>query len=136
MAVNTYRNRPISPHLTIYNAQWSSVGSIFHRISGTLLVLSFFIPLYVLKLLSLFGSYSQVYTLSFTLGSASFFVLSTIFFFVLLSYFYHLCNGCRHLVWDLGGFLQITKVERSGKAIMFLAFLLSTVSTACWFSYN
>lgn len=68
-----FLNRPISPHLTIYKPQLSSLLSIWHRISGVCLVVCFItliliskltIGLYVLKPLSvILNFFKYVYTL-------------------------------------------------------------------------
>jgi|GEM_PF-2812664 len=42
-------NRPISPHLTIYNTQKSSLFSIWHRISGVSMFILASSPILILK---------------------------------------------------------------------------------------
>lgn len=49
--------------------------------------------------------------------------------FVFALYF-HLCNGIRHLIWDLGLGLEITTTYRSGYAVV-IATILLTVITFC-----
>nr|QJH88493.1 Sdh3 [Pterocladiophila hemisphaerica] len=74
-------NRPISPHLTIYNAQIFSIFSIWHRISG--IFLSIFLYLSLIS-----------YKLFITLLSINFF-FKLIIMITLLLLFYHSLNGLR-----------------------------------------
>ena len=46
------------------------------------------------------------------------------------SLYYHLCNGIRHLFWDMGIGLEITTTYRSGYAVVIVTFLL-TIMTFC-----
>ncbi len=43
-----------------------------------------------------------------------------------LCLFYHLCNGIRHLLWDIGWNLEIRGVYRSGWIMLFFAAVLTT----------
>lgn len=133
--LNSYKNRPLSPHLTIYVAQWTSVLSILHRISGVFLVFVFFFSLYLLKFLSLFGSFYVVYRTIFIIVNLPLWLNKSIFFLVLLSLFYHFCNGIRHLIWDLGYALSINGVERTGKLVFYFSLLLCFIQLFRWFSY-
>ena len=45
-----------------------------------------------------------------------------------LALFYHLCNGIRHLVWDLGLGLELDAVYRSGRAVIIATVLLTVLS--------
>nr|YP_010316753.1 succinate:cytochrome c oxidoreductase subunit 3 [Batrachospermum sp.]UNB13406.1 succinate:cytochrome c oxidoreductase subunit 3 [Batrachospermum sp.] len=109
-------NRPISSHITIYLPQISSLFSIWHRISGVLLISFFFFGLYSLKL--------SIWWLSFRLyGFAiSNFIIYLIFFVCITSFFYHLLNGLRHIFWDFNLFLTNNLILVSG--ILITTFLL------------
>ena len=54
---------------------------------------------------------------------------AVIFGFVFALY-YHLCNGIRHLCWDLGWGLELSTAYRSGYAVVAMTLLL-TVATFC-----
>ena len=42
---------------------------------------------------------------------------------------YHLCNGIRHLFWDIGKGFELKDAERSGYAVIAVSLLLTV---ACW----
>ena len=113
-------NRPLSPHLTIYKPQITSLMSITHRITGIfqsigLLVISIFL------ISLLFGS--QIHnTLQIFLNHI---VGKTFFIFYTFSLCYHLFNGIRHLAWDLGLGFNLNNVNYTGYATIILAFMLN-----------
>lgn len=109
----TNTNRPLSPHLQVYKFQLTSVLSIFHRFTGV--ALSAGIPFLLVWIWSLTGGpedFSQVRAFfASAFGRIVVFVLS-------VSLFYHLCNGIRHLFWDIGKGLELPAVYRSGWAVL------------------
>ena len=101
--------RPMSPHMFIYRPQLMAVLSIIHRMTGVGLAAG---TLFI-----------TVWLLAAAWGPAAFdwvqgFYGSWLGILVLLGFsvclFYHLCNGVRHLLWDLGYCLEIEDVYRSG----------------------
>jgi succinate dehydrogenase cytochrome b556 subunit len=119
--------RPLSPHLTIYKPQLTSVLSIFHRITGSLLSLSI-ISSFALFYSSLFytGSGFQ-YSVSFDF----FYMLSTfvltIGYFIVFMMSYHLLNGIRHLSWDLALGLEIKNLYTTGMIVSGLVFVVVVI---------
>ena len=91
------RPRPLSPHLQVYRWQMTSVLSILHRGTGLLLVLgTAIIAFWVIALAlgqNIFSGYQA--WLSSPLGK-------TLLVGWSFSLFYHLANGIRHLLWDVG----------------------------------
>ena len=120
-------NRPLSPHLTVYRPQITSVMSILHRITGifqSLGTLSIFLLIFV----TLIGeNYHNL---------ADFFLKSIIgklfLFFYIFSICYHLCNGIRHLAWDFGYGFEIKNVYLTGYLTLISAILLNIT---VWFLY-
>ena len=112
-------NKPLSPHLTIYKPQITSILSISHRMSGVFQSLGLLII--VLLLFSLFlGKNSHEFFMLFInslIGKA-------FLFFYVLSLCYHLFNGIRHIIWDLGYGFDIKSVNYSGYAVIFLTIIL------------
>ncbi len=45
-----------------------------------------------------------------------------------LALFYHLCNGIRHLFWDIGLGFELDEVYRSGWTVVVAAVLLTLVT--------
>lgn len=106
-------NRPLSPHLQVYKPQITSVLSIVHRFTG--IVLSAGIPFLLLWIWSLTGGPDEFNQVKGFFASA----FGRIVLFVLsVSFFYHLCNGIRHLFWDIGRGLELPAVYRSGWAVL------------------
>ena len=90
--------RPLSPHIQIYRWPLAMVLSIAHRASGIALTLgTVLLAVWIISVTSLgSNSYAQFDWIFYSrLGR-------TILFLWSLALFYHLCNGIRHLFWDLG----------------------------------
>jgi len=115
--------RPLSPHLQIYRPQLTSVMSILHRISGVALTAGTLLLTWWLVaavegpeafevVQAIIGSwFGRVVLLGFT-----------------LALFFHLCNGIRHLIWDLGSGYEIATVYKSGKWVIGWTLGLTLVS--------
>nr|QJS35344.1 succinate dehydrogenase subunit 3 [Pseudocrossidium replicatum] len=118
-------NRPLSPHLTIYKPQLTSTFSIFHRISGAFLSIMVFFSILFLKIgdLNLTSYYLYRYAFSFTFYFH--WLISSVVNFSLVALCYHMSNGIRHLLWDLGFFLELSKVYTSGIIMLFSAAFLA-----------
>lgn len=120
----TNSQTPLSPFLQ-YRPQLTSVLSIMHRITGVILsagavLLSCWLvsiaageEIYAAVNLHLAAWYGQVLLIGFV-----------------FALYYHLCNGVRHLIWDLGLGLELTTTYRSGYAVVIAALLL-TIITFC-----
>ena len=89
--------RPLSPHLGIYKWQGSNSLSILHRMTGVALSAGAMALLaWVISAALGEDTYNSVLELlSGPLGMLLMFGFSA-------SFFYHLGNGVRHLVWDAG----------------------------------
>lgn len=120
--------RPLSPHMTIYKPQLTSVLSIFHRLTGSLLglliVVSFVLFYYSLFYVGLSFQYSICFDL-FSMFST--FVLAIGYFLVFVISF-HVLNGIRHLAWDLALGLEIKNLYTTGMIVSGLVFLIVIVT--------
>ena len=47
------------------------------------------------------------------------------------SIFYHLCNGVRHLFWDIGKGYEISTLYRSGAAVVIVSILMTLLTWLC-----
>lgn len=115
------KNRPISPHLTIYQPQITWYLSSLHRISGVILGMGFFVITMSFGVSTIFGlglnteNLKNYYKekvpswadLTMKAGAAYLFV-------------FHMGNGVRHLVWDTGRELTIKGVNKTGIAVLIL----------------
>ncbi len=109
----TMSNRPLSPHLQIYRPQLTSVLSITHRMTGIFLALG---TLVLLFWLSAAAGGPDAY-------AAAQSVLDMVIVKLVLvgwtwAFFYHLCNGLRHLCWDAGWGFELGTAYASGYAVL------------------
>ena len=102
-------SRPLSPHLQIYRPQLTSILSITHR--GTGIFLSLGVVVLAYWLVAIAGGESSYAIARECLSSVlSKLLLATWSF----SFYFHLCNGIRHLFWDAGIGLELKNVYASG----------------------
>ena len=105
--------RPLSPHLQVYRWQMTSVLSILHRASGV--ALSVGSILLVAWLVAAAGGPDSYAAMQGFLGS---WIGLVLLFGWSLALFYHLCNGIRHLWWDIGRGLDLPSVYAGGWAVL------------------
>nr|YP_010199520.1 succinate dehydrogenase subunit 3 [Gracilaria baiana]UAD89378.1 succinate dehydrogenase subunit 3 [Gracilaria baiana] len=98
-------NRPISPHITIYAVQISSLSSVWHRISGLLLAsFAVFCSIYIQSIIySNYDKYLVNYNFIDDFLSPFYGILVLA---LLFSIFYHALNGLKQIIWDLGFFMN------------------------------
>ncbi|RPB03539.1 cytochrome b560 subunit of succinate dehydrogenase [Choiromyces venosus 120613-1] len=121
--------RPLSPHLSIYEPQLTSIMSISTRISGVILSTSAYaFALSYLAAPSL-GMHIESQTIAEAFGSLPDAANIGIKGMVALPFSYHVWNGVRHLVWDMGKMLDIKSVYTGGYVVLALTGL-STVYLA------
>ena len=121
-------SRPLSPHLQIYRPQITSVLSITHRATGILLCLGAVVFAWWVVALAI--GPEAFATVRSALGSW----LGMLFLFVwTFSFFFHLCNGIRHLFWDAGFGFEPDAVRASGKAVIAASVVLTVLAwAAAW----
>ena len=113
---------PLSPFLQ-YRPQLTSVLSITHRITGVLLsVGAVLLSIWLLAIAAGAETYAAI-----SGHVAAWYGRLVIFGFV-FSLYYHLCNGIRHLFWDLGWGLEISTAYRSGYAVLVVTLLLTIIT--------
>lgn len=100
MAKQSVDTRPISPHLQIWRWHATMASSIFHRATGTAnYVGAVLLTVWLVLLASGPDAYAAFEGLM--SGPLGILVKIALFGFT-LSLVYHLMNGVRHLVWDMG----------------------------------
>lgn len=112
------QERPLSPHLTIYRPQLTSLLSVTHRGTGVLLALG--IPFLIGWMAAIVAGPETYALVQHGLGS---FVGRTLLLGWTFSLFYHLANGVRHLCWDLGWGFELETLYRSGWVVVVVATL-------------
>lgn len=107
--------RPLSPFMfpVWYRFQLTSGLSILHRLTGVALSVGSILLAWWLIAVAAGGK----------LLAATDAVLAspiglTLLFLWSAAFFYHLCSGVRHLLWDAGYGFQLRQAYRSGYAVM------------------
>jgi len=117
-------NRPLSPHLTIYRPQLTSMTSIFTRITGNAVIVA---SLLIVWWFAALAAGPEAF------ATANGFITSwfgdIIMFLSMAAIWYHLLFGLRHLIWDSGRMLAVDKSETFAMAAIIVAVLL-TIFTA------
>ncbi|HIJ44455.1 MAG: succinate dehydrogenase, cytochrome b556 subunit [Rhodospirillales bacterium] len=120
------RSRPRSPHLQIYRPQITSILSIAHRLTGVVLAAAALLLTYWLASAA-YGPESFARAQAFFGHWFGRLILFGVTFFL----FYHLCNGIRHLLWDIGWGFELPRLRSSGVVVV----VASTVLTVLiWFA--
>lgn len=105
--------RPTSPHISVYRWPISMTLSILHRMTGVALAVG--LVVYVAWLMAAAGGsndYRQfVDLMQSPLGRIALVGWS-------LAFFFHLCNGVRHLFWDTGRGFEMSQVNASAWTVI------------------
>jgi len=116
-------NRPLSPHLDIYQYQITWTVSIMHRLTGVamlfglLLIICWFLVAAFNETVFLFIDY-------FLQSWMGIFII----FGSLWAFWFHFLNGIRHLFWDAGYGFNLETVARSGWTVVIGSILLTIIS--------
>ena len=102
----------MSPHLQVWRWHVTMLTSILHRVTGVGLYLGGLIA--AAWAISLAAGPETYETFKAVLGSP---LGKFVMFGMTLSVFYHLANGIRHLVWDLGYALDLKSANSSAYAV-------------------
>lgn len=113
-------DRPLSPHLAIYSWKISNTLSIVHRMTGVALS---------------FGTLALVgWLVSIVAGNDAHSLANDLFDSILgklalfgwtFCFFYHLCNGIRHMCWDVGKGFDRLRAQQSGMLVLAIALILT-----------
>lgn len=112
--------RPLSPHLSIYRWPITMTLSILHRVTGVGLSVGF-----VVLAAWLFGAASGIEAYSGFIA-----IMGTVVGKVLLvgwsfAFFFHLSNGIRHLVWDIGYGFEISQANASAWFVLLTSVVMT-----------
>lgn len=114
---------PLSPHLGVYKWQITMILSITHRATGVFLSLGLlFLSCWLLAIASgpeAFAAVNQHVTAWYG---------RVILIGVVFSIYFHLCNGIRHLIWDVGYGFEIKSFYASGYAVVGATALLTALT--------
>ncbi len=123
------KNRPLSPHIQIYKPQISSFTSILHRATGIFL----YIGVVVMCWAIVHYAYQVEIMINGDVEEAACDCSWKYFFYLVVaawsfSLYYHLCNGIRHLFWDVGKGFNKKVANRNGKLVLLASFLMTVAS--------
>ena len=123
------KERPLSPHLTVYKPQITSVLSILNRIFGSFMAIS--TPVLVCWLMAIAAGPEAYASLQacFSHWFAKLFLLAWAF-----AFFFHMSNGVRHLFWDAGHGYELETLNKSGYAVLASATILTLITV--YFALN
>jgi len=102
------RQRPLSPHLSIYRFRYTLTTSIANRLTG--MVLSAGLPVLVIWLMSAASGAREYERVRQAFGHVA---GRSVLALLLVAFVYHLLAGIRHLIWDTGHGLERKQSQRS-----------------------
>lgn len=106
-------NRPLSPHLTIYRPQLTSMSSILTRITGNALLISSLLVVWWFLAAATSPEYFAVAD-----GVLTSWFGDLVMTLSLWGVWYHLLAGVRHLIWDQGIGLDLDTAYKMGWAVI------------------
>ena len=115
--------RPLSPGLQIYRPQLTSVLSFSHRITGIALSIGA-----VLLVVWLIAAAAGPQAYSTVQGFMRSWLGLVLLFGWTFSFFFHLCNGIRHLFWDAGYGFELRTIYASGWTVVAASTLLTVAA--------
>lgn len=114
------KNRPLSPHLQIYKPQITSLLSITHRMTGVFLTIGALLFSCSLIVLASGESHFNVWQTHVQSWYGQCLIYASVF-----SLCFHLCNGIRHLFWDVGLGLELEAVYKTGYVVIISSTLMT-----------
>ena len=117
--------RPLSPFMfpTWYRFQITSVLSILHRFTGIALSVGSILLAWWLVAVATGG---EVFAATYAFIASPIGVL--LLFLWSVAFFYHLCNGIRHLAWDTGWGFELQTAHVTGYAVLAATAVLTVVA--------
>ena len=121
------KKRPLSPHLQIYKWQITSVLSILHRFKGIGFcggIIGLVVWLYFLSQ-NIEGHSAGIELINTVPGQIMLWA-------VIFSGNFHLANGIRHLIWDVGYGFSLPTVNASGWFVVGFSFISTLLLFLSW----
>ena len=123
MGDSNTNNRPLSPHLDIYQYQITWTVSIMHRLTGIAMMVGLLL-ITAWFLSAAFSIELFLVIVNFLRSWVGIFVI----FGSLWAVWFHFLNGVRHLFWDAGYGFNLETVARSGWTVVFGSIILTILS--------
>ncbi|KAF8953788.1 cytochrome b subunit of succinate dehydrogenase, Sdh3p [Entomortierella lignicola] len=119
--VEQRKNRPIAPHLTIYQPQLTWYMSMFHRATGGALAVGFYGGAIGYAVGPLLGLGFDAATITSAIATLPVAAKIAGKFIVAYPFTYHAFNGVRHLIWDTASALTLKGVYTTGYTVLGLS---------------
>ncbi|WP_293441582.1 succinate dehydrogenase, cytochrome b556 subunit [Planktotalea sp.] len=116
-------NRPLSPHLSIYRPQLTSMTSILTRITGNAMLVTSLLIVWWFLAAATSESYFAVAD-----GFLTSWFGDLVLFLSLWGMWYHTLAGLRHLIWDNAIGLEINTAEKMGYAVIGGSILVTLIT--------
>lgn len=116
----TTDTRPLSPHLQVYRLPMTAKMSITHRMTGVILMGGLIL---LAAFLCAAACGEEHYNLAVSLASSPLGQIALVAWSA--AFFYHLCNGVRHLFWDMGFLFKLKNAFVSGWIVLIATALLT-----------
>lgn len=116
-------SRPLSPHLQVYRLPMLALVSISHRTCGVLLSIG---AVLLTMLLTAAAVSPETYEMLHQHLRAWYGIVLLIG--ISFALFFHMCNGIRHLFWDLGLGFELETADLTAKLVIAGAVVLTTIT--------
>lgn len=116
-------NRPLSPHLTVFDQSYTGYLSILHRITGVALTLGVFLIVWWFLAAAYGGEYFECIDGLLTSWFGALVMIGSLW-----ALYYHFCNGIRHLFWDFGAGISMEKVKMTGYVVLGASIALTVIT--------
>lgn len=122
------RERPLSPHLSIYKFRYPMATSIVNRATGIVLSIALLLLVYwVTAIAAGPGAYASA------VAVLSHWFLKLVYLGVFAAWAYHTFNGIRHLVWDTGRAMERPQTRASATFVTIVTVVVSLAFA--WFLF-
>lgn len=118
-------DRPLSPHLTVYRPQLTSITSILTRITGNAILLAALLIVWWFLAAATSPDYFAIAN-----GVLTSWFGDLVLFLSLWGLWYHTLAGLRHLIWDNAMALDVPTAEKLGWACIGGSVLLTLFTVA------
>ena len=115
--------RPMSPHLQIYKLPITAYVSIGNRVAGVINSTAIVLLVFAIASAASGGADSSIILL--VLGS---WFGKLVMFGFTLSLYFHMCNGIRHLFWDVGRGFELETANKTAKVSIGVAVALTIIT--------
>ena len=116
-------NRPLSPHLSIYRPQLTSITSILTRVTGNALLVGALLVVWWLLAAATSAEYFALANWVMTSLLGTLIMLGSIW-----ALWYHTLAGVRHLIWDNAMGLDLPAAYRLGWTVVIGSFVLTALT--------